>query len=102
MPDYKFTGSSPMIFPLELGSDAEVTPAPGNPSVGPTGSTVYLFPLDVLHTKQPIEHAWLEPIDAPATKPAVAPTAAVTQTMPEKPAAAGTDAVGATPGDASA
>ena len=70
MPDYKFTGAYPMIYPLEIGADAEVTPAEGNPSVGPTGSTVYLYPLDVLHTKVPIEHAWLEEIASSAPAPA--------------------------------
>lgn len=64
MPDYEFKGSYPMVYPAEIGAGFEVTPAEGNPKAGAVGSTVYLYPLDTLHTTDPIPfHAWLEPAE---------------------------------------
>lgn len=87
MPDFKYEGTYPRVFPYELGAGFEVTPAEGNPAVGPVGSTVYLSHGDILHAKEPIEHAWLKEVapDAPKKAAKVETPTETATTSPETP-----------------
>jgi hypothetical protein len=66
---YKFTSDVPLIFSdLSHGPDVTVLheSALGEalPPIGDEGSTVVLYPGDILTVDKPLEHAWLVEVDA--------------------------------------